>query len=52
MSYPYVQYQDGLSLCTILEVEFDPDVFRSLKNYASDSLFRPIIQYPERYPLY
>ena len=51
--YPYVQSHHDLSVCAISEVEFDTEILDSVrKSYTDDSLFGPVIQNPERYPLY
>jgi len=51
--YPYVQSQDDLSACAISTVEFDSTILKDVRNsYKEDCLFGPVIQNPERYPLF
>jgi len=51
--YPYVQSQEELSVCAISQVEFDTNILDAIRRaYPDDSLFGPVIQSPERYPLF
>ena len=51
--YPYVQTHDEVPIAAISQVEFDDSILASIKkSYPVDKLFAPVIENPERYPLF
>ena len=51
--YPYVQPSEDLSACAVSIVEFDGTILKDIRRaYKDDRLFGPVIENPERYPLF